>query len=210
MTHPPLIETDESDRQIRARDFPSDARSQPRMTLDTYLWPPLVSIRPIEPGWASTVPPQNLGAIVESTRCATLAGGFSRCGRAQKMMPNKGKDQRGPVALPTGPATIFVALTRLSLVGLHPCRAQLRFTGQLYHSSSFTCPVRIHAGAYRAGDHHGRNRSVNRPYRGTAYGTSETLSGSVELVDQHNRPVDFLTETARWLTKKRNTKLRKT
>jgi len=30
----------------------------------------------------------------------------------------------------TGPATIFVALTWLSLVGLHPCRAQLRFARQ--------------------------------------------------------------------------------
>ena len=44
------------------------------------------------------------------------------------MVPGELGQQKSPVALVTGLATIFVALTRLSLIGLHPCRAQLRFT----------------------------------------------------------------------------------
>ena len=53
--------------------------------------------------------------------------------------------------LPTGLATIFVTLARLSLAGLHPCRAQLRFPGHPKYSWSLRCSVKIDTSAYRAG-----------------------------------------------------------
>jgi len=142
MTQTPLIETEVEDRQTRARHFASNARSQPKGTWDTCLRPPLVSIRGSQ---------TSLGLDGAADASAGASVGTSpihwfhqigwwvllRCGRAQKMMPSTVRTTKKPcrvAELLTGLATISVALTRLSLVGLHPCRAQLRFPEQLQYS----------------------------------------------------------------------------
>jgi len=138
MTHPPLIETGGEDRQTRARHFASNARSQPKGTLDTYLRPPLVSIRGSQTslgldGAGDASAPASVGTRPIHRFHQIGWWVLLRCGRAQKMMPSNVRTTKKPcrvAELLTGLATIFVALTRLSLVGLHPCRAQLRFTRQ--------------------------------------------------------------------------------
>jgi hypothetical protein len=113
------------------------------------------------------------------------------------MMSDKSSDnEKGPVALLTGPATIFVALTRLSLAGLHPCRAQLRFTEQLYYSSSFACSVRIDAGTYRADGRHVRNTHVCHHIEQTRMTGTETPPGLVHLIARLDGPIDPTAEMA--------------
>jgi hypothetical protein len=113
------------------------------------------------------------------------------------MMPDKGSDnEKGPVALLTGPATIFVALTRLSLAGLHPCRAQLRFTGQLYYSLSCTCSFKVDAGTHRADGQQIENRPLDHPCEEAGMSGTETPTHPVDLIGRHNGPIDAMAETA--------------
>ena len=73
--------------------------------------------------------------VVERIAKRELSGGFSEVWEGSKNGGGVGERKKKALSAEvTGPATIFVALTWLSLVGVLPSRAQLRFTRQWHYT----------------------------------------------------------------------------